>query len=83
MRTLIKHVLARKEGTDSLEVAGWVRTRRDSKAFSFIELNDGSCLGNLQIVADLECLFINKTISQSIRSGLSGWTNKFRSMGNT
>lgn len=52
MRSLIKHVLARKEATDSLEVAGWVRTRRDSKAFSFIELNDGSCLGNLQIIAD-------------------------------
>jgi asparaginyl-tRNA synthetase len=35
------------------EVRGWVRTRRDSKGgFSFIELNDGSCLGNLQIVAD-------------------------------
>ncbi len=33
-------------------VRGWVRTRRDSKAgFSFIELNDGSCLGNLQIIA--------------------------------
>jgi len=33
-------------------IEGWVRTRRDSKAgFSFIELNDGSCLGNLQIVA--------------------------------
>ncbi len=32
---------------------GWVRTRRDSKAgFSFIELNDGSCLGNIQIIAD-------------------------------
>ena len=32
---------------------GWVRTRRDSKAgFSFIELNDGSCFGNIQIVAD-------------------------------
>jgi asparaginyl-tRNA synthetase len=31
---------------------GWVRTRRDSKAgFSFLELNDGSCLGNLQIIA--------------------------------
>ena len=52
MRTLIKNVLARTEASDSLEVAGWVRTRRDSKAFSFIELNDGSCLGNLQIVAD-------------------------------
>lgn len=37
----------------SIEVRGWVRTRRDSKAgFSFIEVNDGSCLGNLQVVAD-------------------------------
>ena len=34
------------------EVRGWVRTRRDSKGgFSFVELNDGSCLGNLQLVA--------------------------------
>jgi asparaginyl-tRNA synthetase len=34
------------------EVRGWVRTRRDSKGgFSFIEINDGSCFGNLQIVA--------------------------------
>ncbi|MEM1305145.1 MAG: OB-fold nucleic acid binding domain-containing protein, partial [Planctomycetota bacterium] len=34
---------------------GWVRTRRDSKAgFSFVELNDGSCLGNIQIVAPAE-----------------------------
>jgi asparaginyl-tRNA synthetase len=31
---------------------GWVRTRRDAKGFSFLELNDGSCLGNLQIVVD-------------------------------
>lgn len=37
----------------SVEVRGWVRTRRDSKAgISFIEVNDGSCLGNLQVVAD-------------------------------
>lgn len=36
-----------------VEVRGWVRTRRDSKGgFSFIEVNDGSCFGNLQIVAD-------------------------------
>jgi asparaginyl-tRNA synthetase len=52
MRSLIKHVLARSEPTADLKVAGWVRTRRDSKTFSFIELNDGTCLGNLQIVAD-------------------------------
>jgi asparaginyl-tRNA synthetase len=35
-----------------VELKGWVRTRRDSKGgFSFIELNDGSCQGNIQIVA--------------------------------
>jgi len=34
---------------------GWVRTRRDSKAsFSFIEINDGSCFGNIQAIADGE-----------------------------
>ncbi len=37
----------------AIEVAGWVRTRRDNKGgFSFIELNDGSCISNLQIVVD-------------------------------
>ena len=34
---------------------GWVRTRRDSKAgFSFIELNDGSSQGNIQVIADAD-----------------------------
>jgi asparaginyl-tRNA synthetase len=34
-------------------IQGWVRTRRDSKGgFSFLELNDGSCFGNIQIVAE-------------------------------
>ena len=37
----------------ALEVKGWVRTRRDAKGgFSFLEINDGSCLANLQVVAD-------------------------------
>lgn len=31
---------------------GWVRTVRDQKNFAFIELNDGSCFGNLQVVLD-------------------------------
>src|SRR5207245_3343704 len=52
MRTLIKHVLAATEPKDAISVRGWVRTRRDSKGFSFLELNDGSCLANLQVVAD-------------------------------
>jgi asparaginyl-tRNA synthetase len=33
-------------------INGWVRTRRDTKDFSFLEVNDGSCLKNLQIIAD-------------------------------
>src|SRR5690625_4068367 len=36
-------------------IRGWVRTRRDSKAgFSFIHVNDGSGLNNLQLVAGRE-----------------------------
>jgi asparaginyl-tRNA synthetase len=36
-----------------IELNGWIRTRRDSKGgFSFLELNDGSCFGNVQVVAD-------------------------------
>jgi len=36
-----------------VRLAGWIRTRRDSKGgFSFLELNDGSSLGNLQVIAD-------------------------------
>lgn len=32
---------------------GWIRTRRDSKGgFSFLEVNDGSCLSNIQVIAD-------------------------------
>ena len=52
MRTLIKHVLAATAPMEAVGVKGWVRTRRDAKGFSFLELNDGSCLANLQIVVD-------------------------------
>jgi asparaginyl-tRNA synthetase len=52
MRTLIKHVLAATAAMEIAGVKGWVRTRRDSKGFSFLELNDGSCLANLQVVVD-------------------------------
>ena len=40
-----------QDGT-SVKVSGWVRTLRDSKAFAFIELNDGTYFKNLQIVCD-------------------------------
>jgi asparaginyl-tRNA synthetase len=39
----------------AVTVRGWVRTRRDSKGFSFVEVNDGSCLASLQAVVDGNC----------------------------
>ena len=35
-------------------VMGWVRTARESKTVGFLELNDGSCFGNLQIIIDAD-----------------------------
>ena len=52
MRTLIKRALTSDSALDSITISGWVRTRRDSKEFSFLEMNDGSCLANIQCVAD-------------------------------
>ena len=49
--TPIKDALQSTAPIDAIQVQGWVRTRRDSKDFSFIELNDGSSLRNLQIIA--------------------------------
>ena len=50
-RTKIIDLLHAETTKEQVLAKGWVRTRRDSKDFSFIELNDGSCLKNLQIIA--------------------------------
>jgi asparaginyl-tRNA synthetase len=50
--TSVKDALHSSAPQDSVYVHGWVRTRRDSKTFSFIELNDGSSLRNLQVIAN-------------------------------
>ena len=47
----IKNILAKEPLNEKVEIRGWLRTRRDAKGFSFLELNDGSCLANLQIIA--------------------------------
>ncbi len=51
-RTLIKHALASEAPCEAIVVGGWVRTRRDSRGFSFLEVNDGTCLASIQVVAD-------------------------------
>ena len=52
MRKRIAHILAAPQAGEQLQIAGWVRTRRDAGGFSFVEVNDGSCLANLQVIAD-------------------------------
>ncbi len=51
-RQLISGIFADSESFSGkvVTVAGWARTIRDSKAFGFIELNDGSCFKSIQVV---------------------------------
>ncbi|RUM37655.1 MAG: asparagine--tRNA ligase, partial [Desulfobulbus sp.] len=52
MQQTIKEILRNPSIGRELTVCGWVRTRRDSGSLSFVEINDGSCLSNLQVIAD-------------------------------
>ena len=54
-RTTIHEVLQAGQVDTEVTVAGWIRTVRSSKGgFSFLAINDGSCLAMLQVVADQE-----------------------------
>ena len=82
-RTKIIDVLRREDYGATVNVKGWVRTKRGSKAVNFIALNDGSTINNVQIVADVAkfdeemlkqittgaCLSVNGELVQSIGSG--------------
>ena len=50
--TPVATILASDVPLGRVVVAGWVRTRRDAREFSFIELNDGTSVANLQIIAE-------------------------------
>ena len=52
MRTKIKDLLASNSTLEGVTVKGWVRTKRGSKNVSFIAMNDGSTINNIQVVAD-------------------------------
>lgn len=49
---LIKDILAKGEANTNVTVKGWVRTSRGSKNVSFVAMNDGSTIQNLQVVID-------------------------------
>jgi asparaginyl-tRNA synthetase len=49
---LIKGILNRPKAGEQVTINGWVRTARHSKGFSFVEVNDGTTILNLQAVCD-------------------------------
>ena len=55
-RTKIVDVLKSEAFGTTVNVKGWVRTRRGSKQVNFIALNDGSTINNVQIVVDVDKL---------------------------
>lgn len=52
MSERIQKVFQKKQTEGQVTIKGWIRTRRDTGSFSFLEVNDGSCLANLQVIAD-------------------------------
>ena len=52
LRTPVAEALGAVSAASEIRIGGWVRPRRDAKGFSFLELNDGSCLGNIQCIVD-------------------------------
>lgn len=52
MRYTIKKLLQTGTVGTTVEIGGWIRTKRTSKQVVFLAMNDGSCQGNLQIVVD-------------------------------
>lgn len=51
-RTKIKQLLQDSPAGTQALIKGWVRTKRESKTFSFLEINDGSTVKNIQVVVD-------------------------------
>ena len=51
-RSKIKEILGRESAGGDVLVQGWVKTRRSSKAISFVQVSDGSTLADIQVVAD-------------------------------
>ncbi len=82
-RDKVIDVLKRDDFGTLVNVKGWVRTRRGNKNVSFIALNDGSTINNVQIVVDLTkfqeealktvttgaCLSVNGTLVESLGQG--------------
>ena len=82
-RTRISDLLKREDFGTTVNVKGWVRTKRGSKQVAFIALNDGSTINNVQVVVDVAkfddemlrqittgaCISVNGELAASVGSG--------------
>lgn len=68
-RTKIKQVLSGGSAGQGIVVKGWVRTKRGSKNVTFVALNDGSTINNLQLVFDMACF--DESLLKDITTGAS------------
>jgi asparaginyl-tRNA synthetase len=80
-RKKILELLKTKKPIEAVLVKGWIRTKRDSKKFSFIEVNDGSCLKNIQIVIDEKLPNYNDIKKLTTGSALTVWGSLVASQG--
>ncbi|MFY7881873.1 MAG: asparagine--tRNA ligase [Fimbriimonas sp.] len=58
-RTYIKDLFSLSPGTETT-VFGWVKTRRDSKGISFIQVNDGSCFKDIQVIVEGDAISVDE-----------------------
>ena len=70
-RTRIIDALRSDSEIDSVLIQGWVRTRRDTKELSFVEVNDGTCLKNIQVIVESSLLEGAKSVSISTGSAVA------------
>ena len=67
LKMSINEILLSEENEFSVEISGWVRNKRGSKNVTFISLNDGSTIKNIQVVAEKD--IISEDLFKSITSG--------------
>ena len=52
-----------------ITVSGWVRTTRESKSVAFVEVNDGSCFKNLQVIVEEDKLHNYRDVVKALNVG--------------
>ncbi|MGB3510352.1 MAG: asparagine--tRNA ligase [Microcoleaceae cyanobacterium] len=60
----IAEILRSGEPDEKVTIKGWVRTKRELKEFAFVEVNDGSCLANLQVVLNPDLANYQENLKQ-------------------